>query len=397
MTAWGGPSAIRNWDFDVIAQRTSEDARTLGSGLAAYLVKAALVDRGIQCYTSAPVRQLVTDGDGTVVGVVAERDGAQLRVRARAGVLLATSGYDSNPHLAAVYERVPAAEWHTAVFPGIDGDGLTMGAEVGAQVAVVPVDMTLPGFHVPGEVHEGNVPLYRFAMGELSYGIAVNRAGQRFADESFYRSFMQAVLEYDAWTQDYRNFPCYLIFDQAARDKFALGSIMPGEPVPEEFGARADSPDELAGMLGIDVAGFEATVARYNQDVAAGRDRAFGRGELPWARQMWGDLDMSPDGPAMRPINQPPYYGVRLTFVGVGQTNAGLATDADARVLHVRGYAIPGLYAAGNAAAYLELDRGYQSGMANARGMTFGYLAAKHAMDWPANRGAEGVAVHVAI
>lgn len=68
--------------------------------------------------------------------------------------------------------------------------------------------------------------------------------------------------------------------------------------------------------------------------------------------------------------------GVRLTFVGVGQNNGALLTDADGRVVHARGHAIPGLYAAGKAAA-----RGYQSGMANARGMTFGYLAAKHAAE----------------
>jgi hypothetical protein len=48
-------------------------------------------------------------------------------------------------------------------------------------------------------------------------------------------------------------------------------------------------------------------------------------------------------------------------------------------VLHVRGAPIPGLYAAGNSAAPLDIGAGYQSGLSNLRGLVGGYLAALHA------------------
>jgi predicted oxidoreductase len=66
--------------------------------------------------------------------------------------------------------------------------------------------------------------------------------------------------------------------------------------------------------------------------------------------------------------------------VGVGVNAVGLETDTSARVLHVRRHPIQGLYAAGNSAALLDVGAGYQSGLSNLRGMTWGFIAARHAM-----------------
>jgi 3-oxosteroid 1-dehydrogenase len=49
--------------------------------------------------------------------------------------------------------------------------------------------------------------------------------------------------------------------------------------------------------------------------------------------------------------------------------------------MHVRGRPIEGLYACGNSAALLDIGAGYQSGQSNVRGMTWGWIAAKHAME----------------
>jgi hypothetical protein len=47
-------------------------------------------------------------------------------------------------------------------------------------------------------------------------------------------------------------------------------------------------------------------------------------------------------------------------------------------VVHVRGHAIPGLYAVGMSAAILDLGGGYQSGTSNMRAITWGYIAGRH-------------------
>jgi len=339
-------------------------------------VKAAMVNRKIDCYTSTPGKQLVTD-NGAVVGVLAERDGRDFWVRARKGVLIATSGYDWNEPLALAFERLP--EFHTTTFPGLTGDGLIMAAEIGGMVLAVAQDQALPGYKVPGEEHEG-VPLYRFATIELGlpHGIMVNRQGKRFADESFYRAVLAALHDFDGRTQTYKNFPAYLVFDQNYREKYPMGSVSPGMPLPDGMGATAGTLRALAEQLEIDMDVFEETVKRFNEFARQGTDPDFRRGELPWSRFMTGDFHVKPN-PNLAPLERPPFYGVRITFTSVGTNNAGLVTDANGQVAHVRGHPIDGLYAAGNAATFLEMRRGYQSGLANTRGMTFGFLAARHA------------------
>ena len=59
--------------------------------------------------------------------------------------------------------------------------------------------------------------------------------------------------------------------------------------------------------------------------------------------------------------------------------SAGLKTNRHAQVMHLRGHPMPGLYAVGNSAALLDIGSGYQSGLANLRGIVGGLLAARHA------------------
>ena len=79
--------------------------------------------------------------------------------------------------------------------------------------------------------------------------------------------------------------------------------------------------------------------------------------------------------PILGPVSEPPFCGVRLYPTGAG--SGGLLTDSNARVMHVRGRPIPGLYACGNAAAPTAYGAGYQAGLTLMGGMIFGYLAAR--------------------
>ena len=276
----GELAAGKGMDQELLKQRASEDWRAGGPALAAYLVKAALVDRGIACFTGTPAIELVSQG-GEVVGVRAERERMDFWVRARKGVLLATSGYDHNAEMTGAFERAP--EWHSTTFPGLTGDGLTMAAELGGAVTASSPDQVLLSIHVPGETHEG-APLYRIAMGAaMPHAILVNRGGRRFADESFYRSVAKAVQEYDASLQSFKNFPCFLICDQNHRDQFpiALGGLFPGQPLPEGLGVQAGTLRELAGMLDIEAESLEETVVRFNEFARTGKDLDFHREERP--------------------------------------------------------------------------------------------------------------------
>src|SRR3546814_7272112 len=81
-----------------MAERLSNDERCAGPGLAAYFVKGAL-DRGIALHTGVSAEELIHDGE-RVVGVRAKRDGRDLYVKARRGVIIGVSSYERDPSLA---------------------------------------------------------------------------------------------------------------------------------------------------------------------------------------------------------------------------------------------------------------------------------------------------------
>jgi 3-oxosteroid 1-dehydrogenase len=375
MYAWGGLANVANWDYALIGERITNDQRGFGPGMMGFFIKAAQIDRGIPAHVSTPVEELIVE-DGRVVGVRARRDDGDFFVRARRGVVLGIGGYDHNPEMAAMYENMH--DWHSSTQPYFHGDNIVMGGEIGAAIAAVPPTNLAMffGYNIPGEEHEG-VPLYRSSWEcGCPHAIWVNRAGERFCDESFYKDYQPRLRSWNGHTQSQDNIPPFLIFDQNYRDRYPLGSYGPGMEIPAELAVQADSPRELASKLGVDADGLEQTIARYNEFAARGEDPDFGSGRYPWTRRLAGDP--SYENPNVAPLDKAPYFGVKLVPVGVGINSHGLRTDVDARVMHVRGHAIPGLYAVGNSAALLDLGGGYQSGTSNMRAITWGYVAARH-------------------
>jgi 3-oxosteroid 1-dehydrogenase len=374
--AWGGLAKITEWNFELMGERITKDLRSWGQGMMGFFLKAALVDRAIPAFVSTPVRELLAEG-GRVVGVRAEREGRDFFVRARRGVVLAVGGYDWNPELARQYEAMP--DWNSACPPYLHGDHLVLAGELGAAVgAVPPTNLAMfYGYRIPGEEHEGK-PLYRSSWEcGCPHAIWVNRAGKRFCDESFYKDYQPRLRAWDGQRQAMPNLPPFLIFDGNYRERYPLGSFMPGQEIPEELAARAGTPRALAEKLGIDADEFERTLERFNRFAAQGQDPDFGAGSRPWSVRLAGDPSLP--NPCVAPLDKPPFYGVRLVPVGVGINSHGLRTDRHARVAHLRGHPIPGLYAAGNSAALLDLGGGYQSGTSNARAITWGWIAGRHA------------------
>ena len=378
MLAAGGIAASGGWDLALAAERAARGERTLGPGLASALVRAALVDRGVEAWLDARVVELVAES-GAVVGAVVEREGRALRVSARRGVLLATGGYDWNPELTRSFEQLP--EWHSLCPPSITGDHVALAGAVGAALAAVPpLNLSaLFAIHVPGEEIEGH-PRWRSAGFEagLPHAILVNDRGERFADESFYRDLLPRARSWDGRAQRYTNLPMFLVLDAQHRARYPLAGFPAGSELPPGIAEQGDTPGALATRLGIAPDALEVTVERFNRMAREGVDRDFGRGRVPWAHAMAGDLRHRPN-PNLGALEKPPFLGLRLAPVSGGINAAGLRTDRFARVVHVSGRPIPGLYAAGNAAAHLDVGAGYQSGIANLRGLVWGDVAARHA------------------
>jgi 3-oxosteroid 1-dehydrogenase len=376
----GGTANMMKWNFQLMGERLTNDERCLGPGLAAYFVKGAL-DRGIPLVTGADVQEIIADGQ-RVVGVRVVKDGRDLFVKANKGVVIAVSSYEQNQE----YNRTLSQqlELGSMVFSGINGANFRLAGPLGARTAAVP-DVTSLGLLVPGEEDEEGRPLWRSALPVIGqpHTIVVNRAGKRFGNEAFYRSFYYTIDAIDGGNQTHPNFPCWVVIDSQVLEKYPFASLTPGQDWPEGFGARADTLADLARQIGVDPAGLEATVAKFNDYAEKGEDPDFGRGTHPWSTWMCGDPFHKPN-PNLGPLVKAPFYAVELKRMGgTAIPSAGLLTDNHSRVMGWDDKPIEGLYAAGNSVARMETGAVMQSGISNARGMTYGWLAARHACGDP--------------
>jgi 3-oxosteroid 1-dehydrogenase len=378
----GGLAAMIHWDYALMGERIAKDERCAGSGLAAYFVKAVL-DRGVRMETGVNVLELIGDGE-RVIGVRATKDGREIFVKANKGVVVAVSSYERNRNLERTLGNQLDPE--SMLFSSIDGANMRLAGPFGAKVARVP-EISMAGFSVPGEETDEGLQVWRSAMPiiGLPHHIVVNRQGKRFGNEGFYRSFYYNIDVIDGVSQTHPNFPCWIVIDSQAREKYAFVSVMPGQDWPEGLGVVADTIEELAQKAGIDPQGLAETVARFNANAEKGVDPDFGRGEQPWGAWMTGDKTYKPN-PNLGPLVKGPFYAVQLSRMGAtGIPAAGLKIDRNANVVGWDEQPIPGLYAAGNSAARMETGAVMQSGVSNARGMTHGWLAARHACGDPSD------------
>lgn len=376
----GGVANIARWDYDLMAERLTRDIRCLGPGLAGYFIKGVL-DRGIAMETGVQVLELIGDGQ-RVIGVRASRNGKELFVKANRGVLIAVSSYERNHDYNKTVGQQLNVE--STLFSTIDGAHFRLACPFGARIARVP-DITAAGFHFPGEEDEEGKPLWRTSVQPigLPHTIVINRAGKRFGNEAFYRSIFFNLDHIDGSTQTHPNYPCWVILDSQAREKYPFASIMPGQDWPKGLGETADTIAGLAAKIGVDAQGLQATVAAFNANAEKGEDPEFGRGTHPWSVWMSGDPFHKPN-PNLGPLAKAPFYAVELTRLGgTGIASAGLLADHHGRVLGWDDRPIEGLYVAGNSMARMETGAMMQSGTSNARGMTYGWLAARHAAGRP--------------
>jgi 3-oxosteroid 1-dehydrogenase len=221
----------------------------------------------------------------------------------------------------------------------------------------------VPGWRVPGSDTFGNGPEYA-----MPHAILVDRAGQRFCNDSYWVDIVARSL-----ADDDRHLPFFLVWDEQHHRKYGLGDTAPGAAYPLGLVDSAATLEELAGALGIDPTGLAATVARFNEHAEQGTDPDFGRGSVEFINRFSGDPQHGPC-PVLGPVREAPFHGMRMLFVGTGIGCSGVRIDGDGRVLDEDGAWVRGLYAAGSSAATTTFGTGYNSGMALSRGLTLAYL-----------------------
>ena len=352
---------------------------TNGNALAGRLAKSAL-DLDIPLWLSSPVCELVTE-DGAVRGAIVEREGRQIQVTARRGVVLACGGF---PHdvdrRAAMFPHAPTGQEHFSPGPaGNTGDGLRLAESAGGRIedtlphaaAWVPVSITTR--------KDGSKGVMPHFIDRAKPGvIAVTREGKRFANEgNSYHDFVQDMVKA---AKPGEEICAFLICDHRTLRKYGLGCVPPfpmplGHHLKTGYLKRGATLAELAREAGIDATGLQATVAAFNKNAASGSDPDFGKGSRAYNR-FQGDAQHGPN-PCIAPLENGPFYAIKMVIGDLG-TYAGVKTDAHARALDADGKVIEGLYAVGNDMASIMGGNYPGAGITLGPALTFGYIAGKH-------------------
>ncbi|MET4432827.1 FAD-dependent oxidoreductase [Mycolicibacterium sp. 624] len=344
-----------------------------GTALIAGLLKG-LLDHGVAPVTEARALELIAGSDGRIVGVRISHGGRDLRVHARRGVVLGTGGFEWDEKLVDAYLRGPM---HGPVSPPNNtGDGLRMAMVHGADLANMGEAWWVPIVQIPGDTIDGHQRSRSVRLERTRpRSIIVNRAGRRFLNEAGEYNSMAGPFHHLDPRFGYLNDPAWIVFDSLHLKKYGFLGVEPDGVAPDWYCKSADLT-ELGAKTGIDSDGLARTLEVWNRNVAHETDPDFGRGSSAYDGY-WGDTNAAtPALQTLGPIDTAPYFAVPVT-VGAMGTKGGPRTDGDARVLHVSGQPIPGLYAAGNAMAGVTGKAYGGAGGTLGPAMVFGYRAGR--------------------
>lgn len=309
---------------------------------------------------SMPAVQLVRESGGRVAGVIAQSGDEYVQINTSKGVILATGGYDANPDMMQAWTRpedYASSSWWNPGW-GTTGDGHMMGLAVGAQMDSLPQPVMNFRWGNPDSFYDARVwtPIW--------LAINVNSQGKRYVNEDL--PFQAVSNAQNAQPGFGAN--CWQIFDDgmlgASEEEVAGAKAAMDEFVAKGWAYAASSPRELAEACGIDPDGLEQTIAEYNGYYADKKDLAFNRfmeSTAPFAGQT--------------------IYAL-TTNSCVLATVGGLTIDGSCRVLDTDDQVIEGLYAIGNASGNFFAGNypRHIPGTSIGRAVTFGYVAAEHAV-----------------
>ncbi len=372
----GAKLMLRYWSDRLRFQRGTR--LVLGNALVAKLFKA-LLDRGAAVWLNSKTVRLISE-NGRACGLVVQREGAEMDVRARLAIVLAGGGFPAGREFRERYLPKPVAIY-TAAAEGCTGETLQLAQQIGGTLGPRGEDNALWFPSSIAKREDGSTAVYpHIVLDRAKPGlIAVNSAGRRFVSEAVsYHEFTRAMYRSHARVP---TIPAMLVCDRSFIWKYGLGMIRPLTPSLRSYVGRgylitADTIEELARKIGVDADGLVETVKANNRFAETGVDTDFAKGTGSYERTN-GDATHSPN-PCLGPIDKPPFCAVAVHPTPLG-TSLGLRTNAHSQVLDASDRAIPGLYACGNDQHSILAGEYPGAGSQLGLGMTFGYIAVMHA------------------
>lgn len=369
--------------------------KTAGEAFYTALVQEGVKEKrpNIQVLFETPAKKLIKGENGEIQGCIAVQGGKEIRVKAKRAVVLCSGGFEYNLPMRRAFLEGPGVKgWGFYGSIHNTGDGIEMAIQIGAALVKVAKSASRIESAFPyGENYEK----YQLKMGSNTSvtssknSVVVDNLGKRYTDEYIitdstrpYRyQFYKVAVHYDMLAMNYPRIPSWVIFDETRR---AAGSVvnMTGSTVgygllpwtKDNMDAinrgwilKADTLEELAAKIKadpenreqIDVKAFVETVKQFNEYCAAGKDPDFDR-----------------DPSTMGPVENPPFYALKL-YPGGPNTKGGVDANAKREVLDWEAKPIPRLFSAGEISSVFKFT--YQAGGNLTECIVCGRLAGKNA------------------
>lgn len=332
-------------------------------------LRSQLEIRSIPVWFNSPAEELLTNGQGKVIGASIQREGQKKLVAAKRALILACGGFEYDEWLKANYLK--GYPFYALGSPGNTGDGIRLAQRVGADLWHMNGVSAPLGFKAPEFLAAF---LVRPAANSFLF---VDQLGKRFASEFVdIHTYNFLVDFFDPQSLTFPRIPCYLIFDEATRQAGQIGVTAIGydrgryewskhneKEIKAGWIIGAESIADLARKLGINPGQLENTVAQYNYYCQVGEDLEFHR---------------PPE--KLTPLGPGPYYGMKL-WPCLLNTQGGPRRNAQGQVLYPHGLPIPGLYSAGELGSIFGLV--YQGSGNLGECLAFGRIAGRAAAQQP--------------
>ena len=305
--------------------------------------------------TESPLVALVQDPETrTILGCVYENEGTQYYVKANKGVVMCTGGFENDPIMRQDYLGLPVA--HPVAGQCNTGDGHRICMKCGADLW----HMNSVGGPWTNAVKLDGSAMLEYRGLKKDQGITVGINGRRFYDDwdalssyeqgergddlSLYYGSRHGKNNYGGgWTSLPLPETTWFVFDSVGLDGGAYrggagttfdnqNNAMSGntcDPVADGYGYRADTLEELAEQMGVNVDAFVTCVEQWNNSVANGEDEFFHR-----------------PASTLIAVATPPFYAVKCVPEFLC-TNGGPRRSPRGEILDVDGLPIPHLFSAG--------------------------------------------------
>jgi succinate dehydrogenase/fumarate reductase flavoprotein subunit len=352
----------------------------MGNAMIGRMLYSYIQSKGM-LLTDTEVTDLIQDENG-IRGVVLEQSGKRITLHCTGGVVMASGGF--NRHAARRADMLPGADerWCPAG-PGHTGRAQDLALKAGGQLGTGGLSHA---FWAPVSIRQradGSTASFpHFVMDRGKPGmLTVDSQGQRYVNESTsYHLFGLAMQAHHAKTPC---IPSWLVCDAGALKRYGLGMIRPGGKGLTPFLAdgylkQGQSLHDLALQLKVPADQLQATVERFNSMAQQGVDTDFDRGTTEYQRAN-GDATWPGPNPCLGALKEGPFYAIALYPGDIGAAT-GLVTNTHAQVLNAHSKVIPGLYACGNDMHSIMGGVYPAPGITIGPAITFGYLAAKHAL-----------------